>query len=432
MLDVAQRIPARVAWLLRARRSLLALGLALSLWLGIRVLAPTLGLPGPLALALLGPLAAFIGFVWPLSVRWVRVGSRLGLGGKLAGLVAALNTGETAFVSHLASQISFSSWRLFFPEVLALLPVLALTGFLLFPVRPSRPDQEILPSEPLPAVEGLVEIAPSPQPQKAEKGGPWARVLPQLPPDFPQALAPYADLLAELLGEELLPEEVWERLSREEGLLRALAALLAEASAQGLTKEIREEFAQLVPELSGFGLGSAPSPTPQEKKAAAEAQGALALAHGSSSPEGEATSSADQNSVPSQGGGEAQALATTGEGIGMDAEEEANWRAKLEDAEDGVGLGAGWEKGEPVSLGPPLVPPQLEEVVPVPVKPGAGPVRQGFALGLPGEIPKEEPAGAANVSAGEAELLLGAKELPADLRELVRRYFQLLAEGGDQ
>lgn len=429
---MAQRIPARVAWLLRARRSFLALSLALSLWLGVRLFAPIPGFPGPLALAVLGPLAAFIGFIWPLSVRWVRVGRRLGLGGKLAGLVAAVKTGETAFASPLASQISFSSWRLFFPEVLVLLPVLALTGFLLIPVRPSKPDQEILPPEASPAVEGVVEIAPSPQPQKAERQGSWARVLPHFPQDFPQALAPYADLLAELLGEEVLPEEVWERLSREEGLLRALATLLAEASAQGWTREMREEFAQLVPELSGLGLGLPPSPTPQETGAAAEAQGALALAPGSSSPEGEATSSADQKAVPSQGEGEAQALAPAGEVIGMDTEEEGNWRAKLEDAEDGLGLGAGWEKGEPGPLGPPLVPPKLEEVVPVPVKPGAGPVRQGFALGLPGEIPKEEPAGAASVSPGEAELLLGAKELPADLRELVRRYFQLLAEGGDR
>lgn len=425
MLDAAQRIIRRIALVLRARRAFLALCLSLSLWLGVKLLGQVLGFAVPLALFFTVPLASLFGFVWPLSVRWVRVGRRLGLGGKLAGLVAARQAQETAFLSALVPQISLRPWRLFCPEILALFPVLALVGLFFLPWSPSSPL--VLPPEAASVEESSVETAFSSQPQREERPGTWTRVLPQLPPNFPQALSPYAELLAELFGEEVLPEEVWERLSEDESLLRRLSALLAQASVQGLTRELREEFAEIVPELGRWNLLSIASSVSQGREDQAQAPAAVAVAEQGPSA-GEAPSEGRGSSSPQGEGGPAEVSVGVAEEIRMDTEAEERW-GRFEEAERGLGLGAGWEKGEPVKPGTPLASPQVEEVLPVLVKPGEGPVRQGFALGLPGEAPGAEPPGLSTLSPAEAELLLVAKDLPPGLREVVRRYFQLLAEG---
>ena len=425
MRDAAQRILRRVALLLRARRTLVALAASLALWSGVRLLAPVLGFTVPGFLGVLCPVVGLIVFVWPCPVRWLRVGKRLGVGGKLAGLAAALETPENAFLSLLLPQISFSLWRLIFPEVLAFLPVLFLLGFSFLPLG-SAPGKLSSPPPEAPASEILVETAPPSPPSSSPKGA-WPRVLPQLPPDFSPTLEPYAQLLAELLGEDVLPEEVWQRLS-EEGRLRELAAVLAQAAEGGWTSELRQELAKLVPELSPRDATSTASPPPQEEGNGAAAPG-LGVA-GAGSPGAELP---EEDTASSEGEAEAQREeARTAAEVLMDTEvEEARW-AKLEEAEEGLGLGAGWERGEPVEPGPALSPPPVEERLLAQVRATAGPVRQGFALGLPGEIPGEAPPGLPALPPTEAELVLRASDLPPGLREMVRRYFQLLAERGGE
>ena len=114
----------------------------------------------------------------------------------------------------------------------------------------------------------------------------------------------------------------------------------------------------------------------------------------------------------------------------MDTEAEDRLFDRLEESEKGLGLGAGWEKGEPVQPGPPSPAPKPEGLVSVPVRVGEGPARRGFALGLPGEPPGTEPESTALPQPQELELILRAKDLPPALRDMVRRYFRILAEGG--
>ncbi|MCX7844371.1 MAG: hypothetical protein N2507_03340 [Candidatus Bipolaricaulota bacterium] len=422
--------------LLRARRAFLALCLALPLWLGVRLLARAQGWALPPGLALLGPLAAALAFAWPLSVRWVRVGRRLGLGGKLAGLVAALPTPESPFLAALSAQISLRPWRLFFPEALALLPTLVLSVFLALPPGPA-PSPGLAPAEALPVQESPAEEAPSAGPRAAVRG---PREVPQLPPGFPSAPAPYAELLAGLLGEAVPPEEVWERLSREEGLLRRLASLLAQAAGPEWAGDLRAEFAELVAELSRPDLRAALGAALEKEAGVAEARAIVTaalegLAAAREVPaEGAAPPSAPEGTASSSGpGAEApgpEAGARAPGDILLDSEAAERQPGRWEEEEEGLGVGAGWERGEPVRPGTPLDPPEVEEVLPVAVRPGEGPWRQGFVLGLPGEAPGAEPPGAAPLEVGEAELVLRARELPPGLRELVRRYFQILAEGG--
>ena len=437
MLDAAQRIPKRITLLLRARRAFLAFALALLLWLGLRLLGRVLGFSPPPELFLGVPVAAAAAGLWPLSVRWVRVGRRLGLGGKLAGLVAALRTPGTPFPALLASQITLRPWRLFFPEVLVLVPVLAL-AWLSFSFVPPFASP---PPEPPPAA---VEVRPEEESVAlpSEEGrAPRARELPQLPSGFPAARPPYAELLAQLFGEDVPPEEVWERLSQEEGLLRRLAAALSEAAGAGWTEALREEFAEIVSELGRPDLRSALSAAMEGRGDLAEAQeivsaaleglAALREAIPAESSEGGAPSEEARSSASAGGEGPEEGVVRAPGEILLDTEAEAQLQRKLEEAEEGLGLGAGWEKGEPVRPGLPSAAPRTEEVLAVAVRSGEGPVRQGFALGLPGETPGADPAGVSGMPSGDAELLLGAKGLPAGLRELVRRYFQLLAEGGE-
>lgn len=423
--------------LLRARRAFLALCLALPLWLGVRLLARARGWALPPGLALLGPLAAALAFGWPLSVRWVRVGRRLGLGGKLAGLVAALQTPESPFLAALSAQISLRPWRLFVPEALALLPTLVLSVFLALPPGPT--SSPVLAPGALPVQESPAEKAPLDGPRAAPREL-QAREIPQLPPGFPSAPAPYAELLAGLLGEAVPPEEVWERLSREEGLLRRLASLLAQAAGPEWAGDLRAAFAELVAELSRPDLRAALGAALEKEAGVAEAQAIVAAAleglaaarempaegaAPSSAPEGAAASSAPGAEAPGP-----EAVARAPSDILLDSEAAERQPGRWEEEEEGLGVGAGWERGEPVRPGAPLAPPEVEEVLPVAVRPGEGPWRQGLVLGLPGEAPGAEPQGAASLEVGEAELVLRARELPPGLRELVRRYFQILAEGG--
>lgn len=139
MVDEARKIRTRVTILLRLRRGFLALTVSFVVLLGVRLLQKFLGFPLPAwtTFAALGP--GIFAFLWPMKVRWVRVGERLGLGGKLAGLEAARISPDHPFLPLLLSQITLRFRCLFFPEVLALFPVLALAGLLMLPEKISEP-----------------------------------------------------------------------------------------------------------------------------------------------------------------------------------------------------------------------------------------------------------------------------------------------------
>ncbi|MBC7221787.1 hypothetical protein H5T56_02200 [Candidatus Bipolaricaulota bacterium] len=437
-MDEGRKIQRRITLLLRARRAFLAFSATAFFILGALVLGKVLSFSLPSFCFLLLPFLAGLFFLWPLRVRWVRVGERLGVGGKLAALVAALKAPSLSFVSLLSSQISLRPWRLFFPEIFALLPALVLVGFFLVPW--SGPELFSFPTAPATSsvLEEKVEALPAePGPQGQRRS--VAQEIPQLPPGFSYPRSLYEELLARLLGEKVSPEEVWERLAQEEGLFRRLAELLSEASVQGVTAETQAEFSELVSEIARPDLRSALWEKGEDLAEAKEIVAAaleglaaireeLSLAGTPPSEEGatEGTGVAEREESPKE------ALAEGAREILMDIEVEEHLWARLGEAEEegGPGLGAGWERGEPAHLGPGLSPAEVEEVVAVPLRPGEGPVRQGFILGLPGETPGEEPASSLAFSAEETEFLLSAKDLPPELRELVRRYFQHLAQGG--
>jgi len=435
--DEARKLQRRVIIAVRARRAFLLACLGAFLVLGSFILCRFFGFSFPVQAFFLVAFFAGVGFAWPARVRWLRVGKRLGLGGKLPGLVAALKTQSPTFVSLLLPQIRFRPWRLFFPEVLAALPVIALTGLLFFPHTPK--ELSFPPSPPPPFSEVENSAFSSFEPGQEGLNRPAPKIIPQLPPDFSSPRSLYEELLAQLLGEQVKPEEVWERLAKEEGILRQLAELLSKASAQeGGLGEMEAEYERLVSELSRPDLREA---LRAEKEDLGKVREAVAAALESLSTLKEGSSMPSETQP--EGGGSQQAFSSEEAEdsapkdaqhpteILMDTEaEELRWGKFAEAEEGGLGLGAGWERGEPVQLGTPAAPPEVEELVPVAVRSGEGPVRQGFALAIPGETPGTAPEGTEVILPEQGELLLRAKDLPPGLRELVRRYFQLLTEGG--
>lgn len=269
------------------------------------------------------------------------------------------------------------------------------------------------------------------------------REVPKLPLDYSYPGSSYTELLAGLFGEEVSPEEIWERLTTEEGLLHQISELLSQAASQGLAPELLEEIGEIAAELGRPDLSSALSAA-LEKGDVKEAEEVVAAAM-----EGVATAQRELSSTP-QGSSEetpsgssleenssARANEPSGQPMGeivMDIEAEDRVSAgerwtRME--EEGMGQGAGWEHGELISLASPLSPPEVEEIVSVPVQPGEGPARQDFVLALPGETPEEALSPSETSFSAEAELILSGRDLPPELRDLVRRYFQILVEGGN-
>lgn len=433
----AKKLPKRVILLLRARRAFLALCLLLTLWLGLLFCGKKFGFAPPIYLSFLVVFGSALAFAWPISARWIQVGKRLGLGGKLAGLLAALSEDNSTFVALLFPRITLRPWRLFFPEIFALLPVFALTGLLFLPWEQPQPEPALLATDVFSASESLVSQQALPLPEGDERKPLQARAIPELPLGFASTFSPHEEILAELLGVKIPPEEVGARLAQEEGLLRHLAEVLQGALAQGVSEEIRRELAEVVSEISRPDLRSALSSAVEQENDLEKAQALVSAALEGLERVGEELASRQDSSaqVPEGLGSEGFALQESPDSLAhgpkeilMDTEDRLFGR--LEETEKGLGLGAGWEKGEPVQPGPSSPAPKPEEVVSVPVRVGEGPSQRGFALGLPGETPGIGPESTALPQPQELVLTLRAKDLPPGLRDMVRRYFQILAEGG--
>jgi len=66
------------------------------------------------------------------------------------------------------------------------------------------------------------------------------------------------------------------------------------------------------------------------------------------------------------------------------------------------------------------------------VRPGEGPARGYLATGVPVESGGEAPPTGGVYSPERAELVLTGRGVPLELRGVVRRYFELLAQGGSR
>lgn len=435
----AERILRRVSLFLRLRRFLLATGFSFSLSLlvfhGLRLLGLSVS-PFLFGLFALPPLFALL---WPLDVekRLFWCGRRLGVGGRLAGLSAALRRGNPVFILALSEDCRPRLFRLLFPEVFATLVPLVLVPLLLLPAGP--PSGVLQPFPPLEEAreERPLTLAGSSSEERAPE--PQISSIPKLPPQFAGSFPTLA--LSLLFGEEVPLEEAVQRLAQEEGLLRRLAELLAQASRAGSLAEVAPEVAGILQDLSRpdlrTALAEALAPGQEElEKAQALVEAAL---EGVSSVQSEISAP----SPPAREEGTREALAETGgtevsrgEGerpageILMDTEAEWALRRELEGKEEGLGLGVGREPGAPPQLGIPREWEEAREAVTTAVRAGEGPARAGVALALPGEPSAESSEGEVLPAPQEVELLLKEASLPPALREVVRRYFELLWGGG--
>ena len=66
------------------------------------------------------------------------------------------------------------------------------------------------------------------------------------------------------------------------------------------------------------------------------------------------------------------------------------------------------------------------------VSPGEGAARGYLAAGVPVEPEGAPPTGALALSPGEVDLILRGRGVPPELRGVVRRYFEIPSQGGDQ
>lgn len=377
-------------------------------------------------------LATLLPLAWPMALdkRLFWAGRRLGVGGRLAGLSAALRRQKSSFLAPILADLRLPLPRLFFPEILSLFLPLLLAGLFLLPQAPTRPlPVTFVPEEStIEPEEGETAVALD----KAEEA-PVSPGIPVLPPGF-SGSPPYPLLFSTLFGEEVGLEEAVARLAQEEGLLRQLAELLAEAQRTGLTPEVATEIGEIVERLSRPDVREALSQNlTEETEDLASAQAVVEAAR-----EGIARMREE-----SQGEGGGQGLAMQGgeAGRGGDQMNRDLWgevmpddvqqvpvREELAEAQEGTGHGVGQEEGQPVRSGVPLEPGGESQVVSAEVRPGEGPVRMSTSFGLPGESPSAAVLAPAELSPQEAELFVREAALPPELREVVQRYFVLLSE----
>jgi hypothetical protein len=221
-----------------------------------------------------------------------------------------------------------------------------------------------------------------PSPEGNERKPLQAQAIPELPSGFASTFSPYEEILAELLGVQVPPEEVGARLAQEEGLLRHLAEVLGEALTQGVNEEIRRELAEVVSEISRPDLRSALSSAVEGESDLEKAQALVSAALEGLERVEELASRQDSSAqVPEGSGSEGFALQGSPDSLAhkpteilMDTEAEDRLFGRLEESEKGLGLGVGWEKGEPVQPGQPSPAPKPEEAVSVPVRVGEGPI----------------------------------------------------------
>lgn len=435
----ARSLLRRAGWLVRARRGLaLAGGCALGLLAvgtGLRLFGG--GLP---PLAWTATVAGFlIGLVLPRpkekALLWA--GRRLGVGARLAALELLHSRGEAALAGRLQRELGGIRprwWGIFTGRcdvagILALAAGLALF-FLLPPLSLAPRPASLLPA----AQEQAAQAEPEPQePEPPNLAEPARLALPQAT----SSGLPFQDLLAEVYGlsqgEGALAagEGLESGIQAQRELLRELAQELARLAPQGLSPEEQRTLVPMIQELARRDLrerllhliGEGDEESARE---AAQAVEAVRRA-------GEALAQAAQGGgEAAQGPGEeggAPLLAMGEEGPPAPGEQPAP--AGEEPVEEEGAL-AGLAPGEPSTGEAAPAPEAPAQDVAVEVRPAEGAARGYLAAGVPVEPEGAPPTGSPIFSPGEVELILRGRGVPPELRGVVRRYFEILSQGGDQ
>lgn len=440
-----QSFPALTRHLLRLRRGVSGalLGGTVVLLTGAVLRLLSLTLP-PQVWALV-PLAALTG--WLLrreperELLWA--GRRLGVGGRLAALQLLHARGEEGLAALVRRELAQANprWiRLFSGRGIALaasIVCLAVAAFLLVP-SPA-------PGEPTPLPQPLADstaTATSPEPEsQAEDPSPQAPPQRMEIPDELAATLPFQDLLAEIYG--LAPGEgPWasgpleEGIQAQQGLLRRLSQELSRLAPDGLSQEekatllpliqqvprqdLRQELLRLVERGDEGAAEEAAQAVEAVRRAGEElAQAAGSPAEASSGPpeqgqEGEAPA---PEAVAEGGGASDVAL---GEELRGEERAKEGELAGLAPGESGTGAADAQPEGAAAQPNAPQV------------RPGEGPARGYLAVGVPVEPEGQAPVGSGTYSPQAAELVLRGQGVPLELRGVVRRYFEMLAQGGNR
>lgn len=405
--------------------------------LGVRLWGGTL----PVYVWIAIPAASALGGAWPLGREFLlRAGRRLGVGERLAALEVVLREGAEAFLPFLLAEVAGSGrggWRLLSLREGGLAVGCLALGAALALVPPPAPGA-VPEGEPVPpATAGLQPVVPAPEgpvPEpRAERQVTPFPALPELP-----VYSPYEDLLAALLGIEpgtVPPEELAGRLVREEGLLRSLAERLRELASGGLSPAERAELVPLARELARADLRERVQDLVERgdeggAAEAAEAVEAALRAVEDASRRGERAEEPGQGSAsgfgPGLPGGELVDLPDEGLPNGARAEAEGEPESEGRPSRAAIDL-PGTEAGDPLAPGPggawPTLPVGEERV---PVVGGEGPVRAHLVPAVPGEPPSPEAQAPTALSPQEVEVVLRTRGVPPELREVVRRYFELI------
>lgn len=437
----AQAFLRRVTWWGRARNGLRAGTVGAALVLGSALVGRGAGVsPSPLAW-LAVPVFAAAGGAWPLSrARFLLVaGRRLGVGERLAALEVVARRGTHALVAPLAAEVQAArprSWKVITGSLeLALLAATVALALGLVLVRPAPPAPEEAEGG-APAFQAEAPSAPGDEPTHPVTFAPATFPVADVP-----VYSPYEDLLAMVLGLELsgTGEEglgnLSDRLAQEEGLLRTLAEQLRAAAPGGLSPAERGELLPLAREVSRADLRARLARlVGEEGDAAAAAEAVEAVL--------DAAKRAGEEKPPST---EEAAGSPAGAGSGTPTLGFAeDWEVPLSDSMfDGPENDAGLDipdhrRGREVDLPGTTAGEPLEGGVAgdwgaklvgeerVPITPGEGPLRAYLVLSVPGEPPPAGESLPAVLSPQEVEVVLRARGVPPELRDLVRRYFELI------
>ncbi|MBC7092485.1 hypothetical protein H5T53_00495 [Candidatus Bipolaricaulota bacterium] len=392
------------------------------------------------------PLLAVVGAGWPLSSPrlLLRVGRRLGLGERLAAVEVLAGRGVTALLRPLVREIHAlrpRPWRLLLGPAEA--AGVAIAGALLLalaylPVGGPRSGVPSAPDE----LEVAAQAAPS-EPARAEAAAPQAaEPPPPLAADAPLLeYSPYQDLLAAVLGLAEIPPgspgpgDLAARLAQEEGLLRELADKVARSAPGGISASERQELVPLAQQVTRSDLRETVVRLLEQgdEESAREVEEALnaVLAAAERSGESGGTEplpepSEEAEAAVAAGAPTSGRTGERGEGASEPPEEKFG-----EDLADQEGDLAGKGPGGPLAGGEgDQAPPSPGTAVPLPVNPGEGPARAYVVTGVPGEPPSSREAGPPGLAPYEVDLAVRARDIPAELQDLVRRYFELITGGG--
>ena len=438
----AQSLLSRASWLLRARR-----GLAVAGGCGFGLLVAGTGLrlvggalPPVVWTATAAGFLAGVVLPQPKGEALLWAGRRLGLGARLAALELLHVRGEEALAGRLQRELGAIKpcWRGIFlggaelAGSLALAAVLAL--FLLLPPLSPAPGRLSPPAAP---AEPAAQAEPGPQRSEPPSPAEPPRLAP--PPAIPSGL-PFQDLLAEVYGlsagEGALAagEGLESGIQAQRELLRELAQELARLAPQGLTQEEQQTLVPMIQELARrdlrdrllrlIGEGDEEAAREAAEAVAAVRRAGEALAQAARLQGGEAQG-------PGEGGEEGAPLLAVGEegppAPGDQPAPPGEGPAEQEGALAGLAPGGPLARETP----PPLSEGPAREVA-VDVRPGEGAARGYLAAGVPVEPEGMPPAGSPALSPGEVDLILRGRGVPPELRGVVRRYFELLSQGGDQ